>query len=76
MGGLVRLIVFGFILLTVVYVVLSFTARRAERKRLAEEWELEGLSGDKEEHVRTGLAAYDRSLRRKLIWGSISCRWQ
>lgn len=69
MGGLVRLVVFGFILLTVVYVVLSFTARRAERKRLAEEWELEGLPGDKDEHVRTGLAVYDRSLRRKLILG-------
>jgi Ca2+/Na+ antiporter len=69
MGGLIRLVLFGFVILTVIYVVLSFTARRAERRRLEQEWELEGLAGDKEEHVRTGLAAYDGSLRRKLILG-------
>lgn len=69
MGGLIRLVLFGFIILTVIYVVLSFTARRAERRRLEQEWELEGLPGDKESHVRAGLAAYDGSLRRKLILG-------
>jgi hypothetical protein len=69
MGGLVRLVLFGFIILTVIYVVLSYSARRGERRRLEQEWELEGLGGDKETHVREGLAAYDGSLRRKLILG-------
>lgn len=69
MGGLIRLVVIGFIVLTVIYVVLSITSRRAERARLEENWELEGHGGDKEEFVKTGLAAYDGSLRRKLILG-------
>lgn len=69
MGGLIRLVVFGFAILTVIYIVLSVTARRAERKRLAQEWDLEGIAGEKEAYVREGLADYDRSLRRKLILG-------
>jgi Ca2+/Na+ antiporter len=69
MGGLIRLVVFGFIILTVIYVVLSITSRRAERKRLEQEWELEGMAGEKDDHVRAGLASYDTSLRRKLILG-------
>lgn len=69
MGGLIRLVVVGFIVLTVIYVVLSITSRRAQRKRLEQEWDLEGHGGEKEEFVRAGLAAYDGSLRRKLIFG-------
>jgi Ca2+/Na+ antiporter len=69
MGGLVRLVIVGFIVLTVIYVVLSFTSRRRERLRLEQEWELEGHEGERNEFVRAGLAEYDTSLRRKLILG-------
>lgn len=69
MGGLIRLVVFGFVILTVIFVVLSITSRRSERKRLEQEWELEGHGGEKAVYVREGLAVYDRSLRRKLIFG-------
>lgn len=69
MGGLIRLVVVGFIVLTVIYVLLSITSRRTERRRLEQDWDLEGHGGEKEEFVRAGLAAYDGSLRRKLIFG-------
>jgi hypothetical protein len=69
MGGLIRLAVFGFVILTVIFVIWSIVARRAERRRLEEEWEIEGLAGEKEAHVREGLAVYERSLRRRLIFG-------
>jgi hypothetical protein len=69
MGGLFRLVIFGFIIQTVIFVVLSVMSRRAERRRLEQEWELEGHGGEKKDYVREGLAVYDRSLRRKLIFG-------
>lgn len=69
MGGLIRLVVVGFIVLTVIYVVLSFTSRRRERLRLEQEWDLEGRDGERNDFVQAGLAEYDTSLRRKLILG-------
>jgi|688.fasta_scaffold1347644_2 hypothetical protein len=69
MGGLIRLVVVGFVVLTVIFVILSVALRRAERRRLAQEWEVEGLEGEREAHVREGLALYERSLRRRLIFG-------
>ena len=69
MGGLIRLIVFGFIILTVIYVVLSLYSRSVRRGKLRQEWEDEGIEGDKDDWVRAGLKEYDQSLRRKLILG-------
>ena len=69
MGGLVRLIVFGFIFLTVIYVALSLYSRSVRRAKLRQEWEDEGMEGDKDDWVRAGLKDYDNSLRRKLILG-------
>ena len=69
MGGLIRLLVFGFVILTVIFVLWSLLARGAERRRLAQQWELEGMAGDREAWMREGLAVYERSLRRKLIFG-------
>ena len=48
MGGLIRLAVFGFVVLTVIFVLWSLLARGAERRWLAQEWELEGMAGDRE----------------------------
>jgi hypothetical protein len=69
MSGLFRLIGFGFIFLTVVYIALSLYSRSVRRKKLSQEWEDEGMEGDKNDWVRAGLAEYDQSLRRKLILG-------
>ena len=43
MGGMIRLIVFGFIILTVIYVVLSLYSRSVRRGKLRQEWEDEGM---------------------------------
>jgi hypothetical protein len=69
MGGLIRLAVAGFVVLTVIFVIWSLVARGAERRRLAQEWEVEGRGGERETYVREGLAVYERSLRRRLIFG-------
>lgn len=69
MIALARLLVIGFIVLTVIYVCLSFYSRAVRRGKLEAEWHEEEQNVDKETFVREGLEDYDSSLRRKLILG-------
>jgi hypothetical protein len=70
MFALARLLVIGFLVLTVVYISLSFYSRAVRRGKLEAEWR-EGETGGEnmEEFVQEGLEDYDGSLRRKLILG-------
>ncbi len=67
--GILRLGFFAFLVMLVVYFVLSAWSRSVRRGKLAEEWDEEGMSGDKEAFIEQGLIDYDGSLRRKLIFG-------
>ena len=69
MFALLRLGVIGFVVLTIIYVSLSFYSRAVRRGKLEAEWDEEGMTGDKEAWVDEGLEDYDGSLRRKLILG-------
>jgi hypothetical protein len=69
MFALLRLGVIGFVVLTVIYISLSFYSRAVRRGKLEAEWDEEGMSGDKDAWVEEGLRDYDGSLRRKLILG-------
>ena len=69
MFALLRLSVIGFVVLTVIYVALSFYSRAVRRDKLEAEWEEEGMTGDRAAFIDEGLRDYDRSLRRKLILG-------
>lgn len=69
MFALARLVIVGFIVLTVIYVVLSLYSRSVRRRKLKEEWEEEGQPGELDTYVDKGLEDYDGSLRRKLILG-------
>ena len=68
MIGALRLLVFGFLGLSVIYFIVAIYARSTEKERLEKEWEEEVGTGDRDEYVRRGLAEYRHSLRRKLIW--------
>lgn len=67
--GLARLVIFGFVILTIIYVCLSFYSRAVRRGKLEAEWDEEGMTGDRDAFIAQGLEEYDGSLRRKLIWG-------
>lgn len=67
--GLFRLVVMGFVVLTIIYICLSFYSRAVRRGKLEAQWEAEGQSGDRDAFVAQGLEAYNNSLRRKLILG-------
>lgn len=69
MLALVRLIVVAFLVLTVIYLSLSYYARAVRRDKLRRKWDETIRHGDREAYVQRGLQIYDRSLRRKLLWG-------
>lgn len=69
MAALARLVIVGFIVLTVIYVSLSLWSRAVRRERLEQRWAEKGRIGDREAFVRRGLDRYDGSIRRKLLLG-------
>ncbi|MCT4554938.1 MAG: hypothetical protein N4A53_09650 [Pelagimonas sp.] len=69
MFALFRLLVVGFVVLTVIYIALSVYSRRKACARLTEDWHDAGQPGTREDFVEAGLNDYDGSLRRKLILG-------
>jgi len=69
MIALARLMVVGFVVLTIIYVALSLYSRSVRRGKLEREWDEEGQSGDRDAFIEKGLQDYDGSLRRKLILG-------
>ncbi len=69
MLGLARLVIIGFVVLTIIYVALSLYSRAVRRDKLEKRWDEEGRPGDMENFVREGLERYDNSVRRKLILG-------
>lgn len=69
MAALARLLIVGFIVLTVIYVCLSLYSRAVRRGKLIRQWEAEGRPGDRAQFIAEGMRAYDSSLRKKLILG-------
>jgi Ca2+/Na+ antiporter len=69
MFAFARLVVIGFLVLTVIYVCLSFYSRAVRRGKLGREWEEGSQDTDRDTFVQEGLDDYDGSLRRKLILG-------
>ncbi|MCP5086587.1 MAG: hypothetical protein GY952_07295 [Rhodobacteraceae bacterium] len=69
MFGWVRLGVIGLVLLTVIYVCLSWYSKSIRREKLEQEFDAGGIDGERDTFIAEGLKQYDGSLRKKLIWG-------
>lgn len=69
MIGFIRLAVFGFLFLSVIFVCLSFYSRAVRKGKLRAEWAEGDRQVDEDSFVDEGLKEYEGSLRRKLIWG-------
>lgn len=68
--GLVRLILFGFLALSVVYILLSIYSRSLRREKLENEWAEEhgpGEGPERDAFVEKGIVEYNSSLRPKLL---------
>lgn len=68
MGALMRLLIFGLIALTLLYLGLSWYFRSRRRDRMAQDWTEAGRPGNRDAYIAEGMAQYERSLRRKLLW--------
>ena len=69
--ALLRLVVFGFIFLSIVYFTVSLYARSVRREKLEDQW-AEDHPGNVDEEARRsyieeGMADYSRGIRPKLL---------
>ncbi|HCQ67025.1 MAG TPA: hypothetical protein DIU07_18595 [Rhodobacteraceae bacterium] len=71
MIGAIRLIVFGFLALSVVYIAVSFYSRSIRREKLEDAWAEDhpGVddSPERDAYIDEGMIDYQQGLRRKLI---------
>ena len=66
--GLVRLVVFGFVALGVIYLSLSWYFRSVRRERLEKDYDAEPVAGTtRDAYVNQGIEAYNKSFRPKLL---------
>ncbi|MGR3520473.1 MAG: hypothetical protein ACU0EF_10350, partial [Roseovarius sp.] len=68
MLALMRLLIFGLIALTALYLGISWYSRSARRRKMAQDWEDAGRPGDRDAYIETGMQQYEKSLRKRLIW--------
>ena len=76
MIGMIRAGLLAFVVLTVVYLVVSIYSRSMRREKLEKAWDSdparEGAAKDERDaYIRSGMEAYRHSLRRKLAPGLI-----
>ncbi len=66
--GWLRLFAMTLILLTVVYFLVSIYSRSVRREKLEKRWLSEGLEGDRDAWIEAGMKAYDKGLKKRLLW--------
>lgn len=69
--GFIRLVVFGFIGLSVLYFLISVYSRSIRREKLEKRWDAEhaddGNPAERDAFVEKGIREYDKGIRPKLI---------
>jgi Ca2+/Na+ antiporter len=73
---IIRLVVFGFLLLSVLYVLVSIYSRSVRREKLEKAFDSgeatkdlpDDVKPDRASYIEGGMVAYQKGLRRQLIW--------
>lgn len=69
--GLIRLVIFGFVAMTILYFAISIYSRSVRREKLEKRWVEENPGSDDLEaraaYVEKGMAEYNASIRPRLI---------
>lgn len=68
MIGFIKLAVFGFIGLSIIYLIVSIYSRSVRREWLEKRFDAGGIEGDRDTYISDGMAKYEKSLRKRLIW--------
>lgn len=66
--GWIRLAFFMLIGLTIAYFFAVIYARSVRREALEKHWAAKGLEGDRDAFVERGMLAWDKGLKRRLLW--------
>ncbi len=63
-----KLFIFGFLALAVIYICVSLYSRSVRRERLENRWERQPVEGmTREDYITEGMEKYDSGLRKRLI---------
>jgi hypothetical protein len=68
MIAILRVAVFWAIALTVVYFLVAIYSRSVRREWLEKKYDAGGIEGERRDYIEAGMQAYERGLRRKLLW--------
>ena len=68
MIAIIKLAVFGFVILTLVYFVVGIYSRSVRREKLEKEFDAGGIDGARDAYIEAGMLAYKTGLRYRLIW--------
>lgn len=72
MIAFIRLMVFGFVIMTIFYVLINIYSRSVRREKLENIWDEENPDGGdaqaRDTYIEQGMREYEGSLRKKLIW--------
>jgi hypothetical protein len=66
--GWLRLFVMALIAMTVVYFVVGLYSRSVRREKLEKRWVADDMQGDRDLWIEEGMKAYDRGLKKRLLW--------
>lgn len=66
--GWIRLWLMGAVVLTVVYFLTSIYSRSVRREWLEKKFDAGGIEGDRSAYIEAGMAAYEKGLRKRLLW--------
>jgi uncharacterized protein involved in cysteine biosynthesis len=68
MIAILRLAIFGFFVMTVMYVTISLYSRSVRREKLEKQFDAGDVEGDRNAYIEAGMEQYRHGLRRRLIW--------
>ena len=66
--GIIRSAVIGIVLLTVVYLIVAMYSRSVRREKLENKFDAGDVQGDRDAYITDGMQAYEKGLKRRLIW--------
>lgn len=66
--GWIRLSIVALVVLTVAYVVTAIYSRSVRREKLEKRWAAEGMIGDRDAWIEQGMQAYEKGLKKRLLW--------
>lgn len=66
--GWIRLAVVGYVVLTIVYVIMKIYLRSVRREALEKQFDAGGIDGDRDRFVEDGMQRYHKGLNNTLLW--------